>query len=93
MLACTPLCLQDTKVNVYYEIGVSIEVPKVPVFLFQDEGGIGFAIITFDTYTNGPPEASKFEVPELCKEKPSWFHRDTVARNYSHIGAFDKLVR
>ena len=64
----------------------------MPVFLFEDQAGFAFGIEVFDSYTDGPPEASKFEVPSLCKEQPAWFHQNTCARNYSSIGAFDNLI-
>ena len=60
--------LQDTKTNIYYELGVSTDTPKTPVFLFEDEAGLAFGIITFEEYTNGAPDATKFEVPSICKE-------------------------
>lgn len=82
----------DTKTNVYYELGVSTDIPKVPVFLFEDMSGFAISISIFESYTSGPPDASVFEVPSICKEKPAWFHRDSPARNYSSITAFGNIV-
>ena len=83
---------QDTKTNIYYELGVSTTTPKVPVFLFEDEAGFAFGIETFEEFTSGVPDATKFTVPALCREKPAWFHGNTPARNYSGISAFERLI-
>ena len=83
--------MQDTKTRIYYELGVSKDTPKAPVFLFEDEAGFAFAVLVYNEYTNGPPEPSVFTVPSICKEKPAWFHHDTPTRKYSAIKAFDGL--
>jgi hypothetical protein len=84
--------MQDTKTNIYYELGVSTDTPKTPVFLFEDEAGFAFGITTFEAYTNGAPDATMFAVPSICKEKPAWFHHNTPARNYTGISAFQNLA-
>ena len=84
--------MQDTKTNIYYELGVSTDTPKTPVFLFEDEAGFAFGISTFEEYTSGTPDATKFAVPSICKEKPSWFHNNSPARNYTRISAFERLA-
>ncbi len=86
------LLMQDTKTNIYYELGVSTDTPQAPVFLFEDEAGFAFGITTFEEYTNGAPGATKFVVPAICKEKPAWFHPNTPARNYTGISAFQRLT-
>ena len=83
---------QDTVTKIYYELGTSTEVPKVPVFLFEDEAGFAFAITTFEDYKNEAPDASVFTVPSICKEKEAWFHSDTPARNYSRVTAFERQI-
>ena len=60
--------------------------------MFEDEAGFAFAVIVYTEYTNGPPEASKFVVPAICKEKAAWFHNDTPTRKYGAITAFGNLL-
>ena len=84
--------MQDTKTNVYYELGISTDTTTVPVFLFEDMAGFAVAINKFESYTSGPPDPSVFEIPSICKEKPAWFHHPSPARNYSSIAAFKNRI-
>ena len=64
--------LQNTQIGVYSEVGVSVENFNKLVFLFDDPlsstSSDSFGLTVFETFVNGPPPASVFEVPKLCSD-------------------------
>ena len=64
--------LQDTKIGVHSELGVSVEDFNKLVFLFDDPLSLTssdqFGLTMFETFVNSPPSANVFEVPKICSD-------------------------
>lgn len=87
--------IQDKNNSFYIELGVSANNPTIPVFLFEGERGNHYIIITYEDYVSGPPAASKFSVPAICKQESTLLpKRDTPpARKFASLSTFEKLEK
>ena len=51
----------------YNEMGVLSSNPNTPVFYFRSDGREeSYTLTIFDVFTPGPPDDSKFDVPDSC---------------------------
>ena len=68
----TSITLQNTQIGVYNEVGMSVEDSNKLVFVFDDPlsstSSDLFGLTVFETFENGPPPPSVFEVPEICSD-------------------------
>ena len=87
--------IQDKNSSFYIELGVSANNPTVPVFLFEGENGNRYGIMTIENYVSGPPAASKFSVPAICKQKSALLPKrgTSPATKFAGMSTFEKLEK